>query len=253
MLRLRQICLVAPELQKSVALLESVLGLKTCFHDPAVERFGLNNALLPIGTNFLEVVAPFRDGTTAERYINRRNGSGGYMVIMQCDDVEERKARMETLGIRLVTDIDNGPHQAIQMHPKDTGGAIMETGSDSRGYEPDSPWTPAGDDWKNFISTELVTSLVAAELQSEDPKAMGPRWSEVLDIPLTLAEQVPTLTLENATLRFTTIKDDRGEGLRALDIKVKNRNELVRRAEIVGCDVDENTVHINGIYFNLLQ
>ena len=67
MLRLRQICLVAPDLTKPVAQLESVLGLKTCFHDPGVEKYGLNNALLPIGNNFLEVVAPFREGTAAER------------------------------------------------------------------------------------------------------------------------------------------------------------------------------------------
>ena len=93
MLRLRQICLVAPELTKSVAQLESVLGLKTCFHDPGVEKYGLNNALLPIGTNFLEVVAPFQDGTTTQRYMDRRGGSGGYMVIMQCDDVEKRRHR----------------------------------------------------------------------------------------------------------------------------------------------------------------
>ena len=252
MLRLRQICLVAPELTKSVAHLESILGLKTCFHDPGVERFGLKNALLPIGINFLEVVAPFQKGTTAERYMKRRNGSGGYMVIMQCDDVAKRKLRMEELGIRLVTEIDNGPHQAIQMHPKDTGGAIMETGSDSRGSAPDSPWTPAGDDWKNFVSTEIVSALTAAELQSEDPIALGSRWSEALNLPLQQSGDTASLALENATLRFTTIKDGRGEGLRALDIETKNRNELVRRAEIVGCDIDDDTIHINGIYFNLL-
>ena len=252
MLRLRQICLVAPELTKSVAHLESVLGLKTCFHDPGVERFGLKNALLPIGTNFLEVVAPFQADTAAERYIKRRNGSGGYMVIMQCDDVQNRKQRMEELGIRLVTVIDNGPHQAIQMHPKDTGGAIMETGSDGRGSDPDSPWTPAGDNWKNFVSTKLVSALTAAELQCENPKALGLRWSEVLNLPLQQADDTPSLALENATLRFTHIKDGRGEGIRALDVKTNNRSELVRRAEIVGCDIDDDTVHINGLYFNQL-
>ena len=253
MLRLRQICLVAPELNKSVAHLESVLGLKTCFHDPGVERFGLKNALLPIGTNFIEIVAPFQDGTTAERFLQRRNGPGGYMVIMQCDDIERRKKRMEDLGVRLVTVIDNEPHHAIQMHPKDTGGAIMETGLDNRGSDPASPWTPAGNDWKNFIATEIVASLTAAELQSDDPEKLASRWSEVLEVPLQQRDKTYSLQLENASLRFTQNKDARGEGLRALDIKVNDRNELVRRARIIGCDIDENSVHINGIYFNLLS
>ena len=65
MLRLRQICLVASELEKPVDDLKAVFGLATCHHDPAVEKYGLTNALLPVGTNFLEVVAPFRDGTAA--------------------------------------------------------------------------------------------------------------------------------------------------------------------------------------------
>ena len=174
------------------------------------------------------------------------------MVIMQCDDIERRKRRMEELGIRLVTIIDNKPHHAIQMHPKDTGGALMETGLDNRGSDPDSPWTPAGDNWKDFVTTEIVSSLVAAELQSDNPEKLAARWSEVLDIPLQKTEDIYSLQLENAALRFIDNKDARGEGLRALDIKVNDRNELIRRARIMGCDIDENSVHINGIYFNLL-
>mgnify|MGYP004300723421 CR=1 FL=1 len=48
--------LVAEELAPAVDALSDVLGLATCFHDPAVGVYGLENALLPVGTNFLEVV-----------------------------------------------------------------------------------------------------------------------------------------------------------------------------------------------------
>jgi hypothetical protein len=92
MLRLRQICLVAHELAPTVDILQDVLGLATCHHDPAVGKYGLENALLPVGTNFLEVVAPTTDGTAGGRYLERRGGDGGYMVILQCDNVEERRA-----------------------------------------------------------------------------------------------------------------------------------------------------------------
>ena len=60
MLRLRQICLIARELDPAIADLEAVLGITTCHRDPAVKKFGLVNALLPIGNNFLEVVAHSR-------------------------------------------------------------------------------------------------------------------------------------------------------------------------------------------------
>ena len=69
MLRLRQICLVARKLIPAIEDLTKVLGLETCFHDPAVATYGLENALLPVGTNFLEVVAPIEEDTACGRYL----------------------------------------------------------------------------------------------------------------------------------------------------------------------------------------
>ncbi|SVC60722.1 uncharacterized protein METZ01_LOCUS313576, partial [marine metagenome] len=59
MLRLRQICLVSSELEKSVKDIRAVFGLDVCYRDPSVDKYGLKNTLLPIGNNFLEIVAPF--------------------------------------------------------------------------------------------------------------------------------------------------------------------------------------------------
>ena len=50
---------------------------------------------------------------------------------------------------------------------------------------------------------------------------------------------------------MTEINKEILEGLRALDIKTINRNELIRRAAIVGCEFDHNSVFISGIKFNL--
>ena len=64
-MRLRQVCFVAAELARPVADLEAVLGLELCHRDPGVGRWGLENAVLPVGGNYLEVVAPVEDGTSA--------------------------------------------------------------------------------------------------------------------------------------------------------------------------------------------
>ncbi|HTI54640.1 MAG TPA: hypothetical protein VMC04_10435, partial [Verrucomicrobiae bacterium] len=71
-LRMRQICLVARSLAPVVDEIRSVLGLEVCHRDPGVGKFGLENALFPVGDSYLEVVAPVRDGTTAGRYLDRR-------------------------------------------------------------------------------------------------------------------------------------------------------------------------------------
>src|SRR5262245_66578243 len=81
--RLRQVALVAAELEPAVDSLCDVLGLEVAYHDPGVEVFGLRNAVMPVGDTFLEVVAPDRPGTTAGRLLDQRGGDGGYMVIVR--------------------------------------------------------------------------------------------------------------------------------------------------------------------------
>ena len=93
LLRLRQICLVSNRMEHVIGQLTSVFGIKVCHIDNAVHKYGLENRLMPIGNQLLEVVAPTRDGTAAGRYIERRGGDGGYMVITQCDDVSKREDR----------------------------------------------------------------------------------------------------------------------------------------------------------------
>ena len=82
MLRLRQIAFAASDLPQAEAALRDALGVELCYRDPNVGVFGLKNALFPVGDQFLEIVAPREDGTTAGRYLERF-GAGGYMVILQ--------------------------------------------------------------------------------------------------------------------------------------------------------------------------
>ena len=68
-IQLRQICLVAEQLAPVVDDLTAILGINSCYVDPGVAKFGLENNLMPVGRNFLEVVAPTQDNTAAGRYL----------------------------------------------------------------------------------------------------------------------------------------------------------------------------------------
>ena len=68
-LRMRQICLVARHLAPVVDEFQTVLGLEVCHRDAGVGKYGLENALFPIGHNFLEVVAPVRDSAGGFSYL----------------------------------------------------------------------------------------------------------------------------------------------------------------------------------------
>lgn len=251
MLRLRQICLIAGKLATAVEDLCGVLGLETCHHDPAVGAYGLENALLPVGTNFLEVVAPIEEGTAGGRYLERRGGDGGYMVILQCDNVEERRARMGELGVRIANELNYSDFTGIQLHPRDTGGALLENDTMQGSQAADGPWHPAGGSWQDAVRTERVTAMVAAELQSPDPAALAANWGRILGRPVT-DSGVLEIALDNAKLRFVEVADGRGEGLGGVDLQVADKAAILAAAETRGLAVAGDCVNICGTRFRLL-
>ena len=126
---LRQICLVANQLAPVIDDFKDILGLEVCFIDKGVAVFGLENSLMPVGSNFIEVVAPIKENTAAGRYLKRRNGDGGYMVICQCGSHETQRTRKEraaAMNIRLAWEHESSSFHVMQLHPADTGGAFFE-------------------------------------------------------------------------------------------------------------------------------
>ena len=247
---LRQICLVANKLAPILENFKEILGLEVCFVDKGVGVFGLENSLMPIGNNFIEVVAPIKPNTAAGRYLKRRNGDGGYMVICQCDSHEvqlSRKARAAEMNIRLALEHESKSFHAMQLHPSDTGGAFFEIDWDAKG-EPEGSWEPAGGaGWVEAARTEVVKHYQAVELQSADPQGLAQRWSSIAGIPLRKDSrgrwEVP---LHNARIRFVEATDGRGEGLGGIDIVVNDRERLLRAAERRQCQVSDDQVMICG-------
>ncbi len=251
-IRLRQIALVAADLHKVSTEIGGVLGVEACYMDPAVSVFGLKNTLWPIGTQMLEVVTPFKDGTAGGRYIERRGGDGGYMVITQVDDVAHRRARAAELGVRVAYDLhypDEG-HDGIQLHPGDTGGSFFEMDQMLMpgGDEPGGPWYPAGDNWEPYVRTERVSGISAAELQSPEPERLAKRWAEIAELDLVDDDDGhPTMAFENATVRFVPDSDGRGEGLGGIDLITEDRDAILEAADKLGCAVDDGQVAIAGM------
>jgi len=251
-LRLRQICLIAYELDPVIAALKQVFSLEVCFVDSAVGKYGLENSLLPIGNQFLEVVAPTEDGTAGGRYLDRRGGDGGYMVITQCQDLAERDARIAELEVPVANKLDYGDFHGLQLHPKYTGGAFFEIDWNAGGEDPDGPWHPAGPDWPAARRTDVVHAITAAELQSPDPDALAKRWSEIAGLDLIAGEFGPEIRLSNAAVRFVEDRDGRGEGLGGVDLATNDAARARAQAAAMGCPVDGDTILACGTRFRLV-
>lgn len=234
-LRMRQICLVARSLAPVVEEIRSVLGLEVCHRDPGVGKYGLENALFPVGDGFLEVVAPVREGTTAGRFLDRRGGDGGYMVITQVDDLAARRRRVEAVGVRIANEIGYPEYHELQLHPRDVGGAMLSFSLQEGARSPGGPWHPAAfDGTAPERPAGPVRAMTAAELQSEDPDRLARKWSEVIERPVVMRDGVRTIALDDATLRFVLAADGRGEGLAGLDLACA---DPARRGMVLVCGV----------------
>jgi hypothetical protein len=256
-LRLRQITVAAQDLRRTAVDLSTVLGLEACFTDPSVKAFGLKNTLFPIGSQFIEVVTPTREDTAGGRYMQRRGGDTGYLVIAQTDDVERRKARAAELGVRITLNLDLPAEHltGVQLHPKDTGGALWEIDQMTLegGDAPDGPWAPAGHNWRPYVRTDLVSSIVAAELQSADPGALAARWGDIAELDVGAdAAGNPCIALDDAILRFVEATDGRGEGLGGIDVKVEDRDAVLIGARVRDCYVSDEQVDIGGLRVRLV-
>jgi hypothetical protein len=253
-IHLRQIALVAAKLAPAVDDLSAIFGIEPCYIDPAVGQWGLENTLLPVDRKFLEVVAPIKDGTAAGRYIERRQGDGGYMVICQTESRESQlgyRKRAASAGVRVAYEGEHDDFNIMQLHPRDLEAAFFEIDFDvDSDFE--GRWGPAGGTgWEKHIRTERVRDIAGVELQCADPAAVAEKWASVGELPTETVDGQPVVRLRNANLRFVPVSDGRGPGLGGVDLVVNDRDAILRDAKARGCYISDKQVDVCGTRFYL--
>lgn len=242
---LRQLVIVSSLRDPVVDSLCKLFDIKVSFNDPGVAHFGLENAVLPVGTDFLEVVSPVEENTTAGRYLDRRNGDGGYMVIIQVDDFSEAKKNVKENNITVVWESDHPEAKAIHLHPKQMGGAIVSLDW----MNPKASWKWAGPNWDDFVNTSSVKRFVGVEIQSDDPEGMKNKWQAVLQISNEKTSE-NQINLDNTWIRFIKEEDGRGPGVSSFCLEASDKDALLNKASDLGLIIKDNIV-IGGVKFLL--
>src|SRR6201993_5314387 len=185
-MRLRQICLVAPRLAPVIADISAIMGLDVCYRDGNVAKYGLENALLPVDTILLEVVAPFQPGpgTAAGRFIEKTGGRGGYMAIFCCEDPDARGAKANAIGVRTANVITHAPYHGVQLHPRDCRAAFIEFNHTDGSDDVLGAYPPAGPVWQTFTRKDITRALTGVEMQSSDPAGLAAHWSGIIGVPV---------------------------------------------------------------------
>ena len=237
-MRLRQVAWVARDLAASTDQVTRDLGIEVCFSDPAVGEFGLENALFPVGDQFLEIVSPMQEGTTAGRLLEKRgtpdtpcDGAGDMVIFQTLDDLDGVRSRAEAAGIRIVfeaeggSDADGTSIHGIHFHPADIGGAIVSIDRSERAAE----WAWAGPSWREHVSTDVVEAMTGVTIEVDEPITVAARWASLLGVEASGS----TVEIDGASLTFCAPDAGRPRGVVGLGF----RGAADRRFELNGTDV----------------
>jgi hypothetical protein len=248
-IRLRQICLVAPHLEPVVGDIAAIMGLCVCYRDGNVGKYGLENALLPVDSILLEVVAPLQSGTAAGRFLDKTGGRGGYMAIFACNDPDQRAQQAREMGVRIANVIDHAPYHGVQLHPQDCRAAFIEFNHTEGSDDILGPYPPAGPDWQRSIRKDVTQALIGVEMESGEPQGLAGHWGRIIGIAVTQNQAgEPELRLANCSFRFVKGASDI---MSALTFRVADIASVRDAARKRGCAVAGDSFLLGGVAFRL--
>ena len=249
-MRLRQLVIATGEIDSLADTICDLFELRRTYSDPELIVFGLKNVLIPLGDTFLELVTPVKENTSAERFLKKRNGDGGYMVIVDALDLDKERKRLETVELDIVwhenrkTDGIHG--QSLHLHPKQVGGAILSIDN----MKPASSWLWAGREWEKDINKSLVSHLSGVNICSSNPDRLLSNWEKALGKKRSIVGN--SIELEGSNINFVVNSQSQSDYISAFQIHTVNRSVIEKRAAIRG-DLINNNIHLGGVDFLLVE
>ena len=97
-------------------------------HREVVAEQGVEEAMLPIGGSFVQLLQPLAADTPVGRFLERR-GEGMHHMAFAVADIEAALVHLEESGARLIDAtprIGGGGHRIAFVHPKEFAGTLIE-------------------------------------------------------------------------------------------------------------------------------
>jgi len=107
--RIDHIGIAVEDLEAGIALWSERLGLALA-HRERVESQGVEAALLDVGENHVELLAPLHEDTPVGKFLARR-GPGLHHIAYQVDDIDATLAQLSEEGVTL---LDQRPRVGIR-------------------------------------------------------------------------------------------------------------------------------------------
>ena len=125
--KIEHIALAVADLDAALDLYSSIWGLEVESRE-RVEDQGVEEAMLPLGESYLQLLAPTGPDTTVGKFIDKR-GEGLHHIAYEVDDLPGALAELKSKGVPLIDEaprVGGRGHMVAFVHPKGNHGLLVE-------------------------------------------------------------------------------------------------------------------------------
>lgn len=130
--RIDQIAIAVTDLDEALALWERAFGLTPDYREK-VESDGVEEAMLNVNGVYIQLLQATRDDSPIAKFLDR-NGPGLHHIGFGVDSVQQTLDHLRDEEIQLIDEAPRpggGGHTVAFVHPKGTGGVLVELVEDS--------------------------------------------------------------------------------------------------------------------------
>lgn len=253
-LRARHLCLITDDLARAKRDVPYIFGVGLAYIDPEVEVFEIENALYTFGLSLLEVAQPIKPMAATRRFLDQTGGRGGYVIAFNCSDAVERGKRANALGVRTIADLDytHGNFRAIQLHPKDCHGVMLEFDHTEGGDHILGPlYAAGGKGWPASVDISQTVGYSEIVMRTPDPKATAELWSKMLGRSAEKDGDRYRIGMDMFPLVFEQVADGERACFAAIGVKVKDAGKVLAAARERGYPVSADSFDMCGVTFRI--
>jgi methylmalonyl-CoA/ethylmalonyl-CoA epimerase len=134
--RIDQIAIAVDDLDETLALYERAFGLTPEYRE-RVDSDGVEEAMLNVGGVYIQLLQATRDDSPIARYL-AKNGPGLHHLGFGVASVGDALEHLREQDVRLIDQRPRpggGGHTVAFVHPKGTGGVLVELVEDATGHD----------------------------------------------------------------------------------------------------------------------
>lgn len=125
--KIEHVALAVADLDAAIAHYGEVWGIEVS-HRETVDDQGVEEAMLPLGDTFLQLIAPAGEETTLGRFLATR-GEGLHHLAYEVDDLPRTLEDLKAKGVQLIDEVPRHGgrgHLVAFVHPKSNHGLLVE-------------------------------------------------------------------------------------------------------------------------------